>query len=303
MRIASKTVYDRINNSLQSTYSDMFNAQEVVSTSKRINKLSDDPVGLVTVLDLRSSLSNIEQLGENVSLGKSWLTASESALTQVNDILTDVKALTVQMASSNTGANERANAAALVEQYLDEMISLSNSQSGGRYLFAGTNTDTAPFELTTDALGNEIVNYNGNATEFSIKIGSESNIAVGKVGSEIFGQNWDDSNIYKSLIDLKTSLENNNVSGIREVMGNLDGQMSRINSEISDIGGKTIRMEVKENIIADLKLSYTDRKSQLEDADVSEAIIDLNAKQLAYNAALTSASKVMQLSLVDFMSA
>jgi flagellar hook-associated protein 3 FlgL len=303
MRIASKTVYDRINNSLQSTYSDMFNAQEVVSTSKRINKLSDDPVGLVTVLDLRSSLSNIEQLGENVSLGKSWLTASESALTQVNDILTDVKALTVQMASSNTGANERANAAALVEQYLDEMISLSNSQSGGRYLFAGTNTDTAPFELTTDALGNEIVNYNGNTTEFSIKIGSESNIAVGKVGSEIFGQNWDDSNIYKSLIDLKTSLENNNVSGIREVMGNLDGQMSRINSEISDIGGKTIRMEVKENIIADLKLSYTDRKSQLEDADVSEAIIDLNAKQLAYNAALTSASKVMQLSLVDFMSA
>jgi flagellar hook-associated protein 3 FlgL len=207
------------------------------------------------------------------------------------------------MASSNTGANERANAAALVEQYLDEMISLSNSQSGGRYLFAGTNTDTAPFELTTDALGNEIVNYNGNTTEFSIKIGSESNIAVGKVGSEIFGQNWDDSNIYKSLIDLKTSLENNNVSGIREVMGNLDGQMSRINSEISDIGGKTIRMEVKENIIADLKLSYTDRKSQLEDADVSEAIIDLNAKQLAYNAALTSASKVMQLSLVDFMSA
>lgn len=303
MRIASKTVYDRINNSLQSTYSDMFNAQEVASTSKRINKLSDDPVGLVTVLDLRSSLSNIEQLGENVSLGKSWLTASESALTQVNNILTDVKALTVQMASANTGATERANAAALVEQYLDEMISLSNSQSGGRYLFAGTNTDTAPFELTTDALGNEIVNYNGNTTEFSIKIGSESNIAVGKVGSEIFGQNWDDNNIYKSLIDLKTSLENDNVSGIRAVMGNLDGQMSRINSEISDIGGKTIRMEVKENIIADLKLSYTDRKSQLEDADVSEAIIDLNAKQLAYNAALTSASKVMQLSLVDFMSA
>jgi flagellar hook-associated protein 3 FlgL len=298
MRIASKTVYDRINSSLQSTYSDMFSAQEVVSTSKRINKLSDDPVGLVTVLDLRSSLSNIEQLGRNVSIGKSWLTASESALTQVNDILTDVKALTVQMSSANTGPSERANAVVVVEQYLDEILSLSNSQSGGRYLFAGTNTNTPPFELN-GATGE--VDYSGNATAFSIKIGSESNIAVGKVGSEVFGENWDDNNIFKAVVDLQGYLENNDIAGIQDVMGRLDAHMSKINAEISDIGGKTIRMEVKESIIADLKLTYTDRKSQLEDADVSEAIIDLNSKQLAYNAALASASKVMQLSLVDFM--
>ena len=298
MRIASKTIYDRITGSLQSTYSDMFNAQEVVSTSKRINKLSDDPVGLVTVLDLRSSLSNIEQMGRNVSMGKSWLAASESALTQVNDILTDAKELTVQMSSANIGSSERANAAELVGEYLNEIISLANSQSGGRYLFAGTNTDTAPFALngTTGE-----VDYNGNTADFSIKIGSGSNITIGKVGSEIFGENWNEDNIFKTLVDLKSYLQSDNVEGIQEVMGYLDEHMTKINAEISEIGGKTIRMEVKDNIIADLKLTYTDRKSQLEDADVSEAVIELNSKQLAYNAALTSASKVMELSLVDFM--
>jgi flagellar hook-associated protein 3 FlgL len=298
MRIASKSIYDRITGSLQSTYSDMFNAQEVVSTSKRINKLSDDPVGLVTVLDLRSSLSNIEQLGRNISMGKSWLAASESALTQVNDILTDVKALTVQMSSANTGATERANTADVVRQYLDEIISLGNSQSGGRYLFSGTSTDSAAFSLN-EATGE--VDYNGNDTAFSVKIGSGTNIAVGKVGSEVFGEDWDDSNIFKTLTDLQGYLENNDIAGIQDVMGRLDAHMKKIGAEISDIGGKTVRMEVKENVIADLKLTYTDRKSQLEDADVSDAIIDLNSKQLAYNAALTSASKVMELSLVDFM--
>ncbi|MBN1628118.1 MAG: flagellar hook-associated protein FlgL [Deltaproteobacteria bacterium] len=298
MRISSKTIYDRINNSLQSTYSDMYNAQEVVSTSKRINKLSDDPVGLVSVLDLRSSISNVEQLGRNVSMGKTWLTASESALTQVNDILTDVKVLTVQMSSANTGASERANAAVVVDEYLDEIISLANSQSGGRYLFAGTNTDSAPFQLN-ETTGE--VDYNGNTTDFSIKIGSGSNIAVGRVGSEIFGEGWDESNIFKTLVDLKGYLEANDISGIQDAMGNLDGHMTKINAEISGIGGKTVRMEVKENIIADLKLTYTDRKSQIEDADLAEATIELNAMQLAYNAALTSASKVMQLSLVDYI--
>jgi flagellar hook-associated protein 3 FlgL len=298
MRIATKSVYDRITNSLGSSYSAMFDAQEVVSTNKRINRLSDDPVGLVTVLDLRSSLSNIKQLSRNVSTGKTWLTASESALTQVSDILTDVKALTVQMSTSTLGASERSNAAEVVDEYLNQIISLSNSQSGGRYMFSGTETDTASFELSDDGTK---VNYNGNNTAFAVKIGSNTNIAVGKVGSDVFGENWDSSNIFKSLIDLKTSLENNDVSGINDVMGNLDAHMEKISSEISSVGGKSVRMEVKENIIADLKLSYTERKSELEDADITEAMIDLNAKQLAYNAALTSASKLMEKSLVDYM--
>jgi flagellar hook-associated protein 3 FlgL len=298
MRIASKTVYENIISNLNTVYSDMARAQETVSTSKRINKLSDDPVSLVTVLDLRSSLSNIDQLNRNVSMGKSWLTSSESALTQVNNILTDVKALTVQMSSSTTGSSQRANASGVIQQNLEQIISLANSKTGGRSIFAGTDTDKTPFSL--NAAGDQ-VGYSGNDTAFSINMGSGSKVAVGKVGADVFGENWDSSNIFKSIIDLKTALQNNDISGIQTVMGNLDQHISKISAEISEVGGKSNSMEVKENIIADLKLNYTDRKSSLEDADIAQAVIDLNVKQLAYNAALTSASKVMQLSLVDFM--
>jgi len=231
-------------------------------------------------------------------MGKSWLTASESALTQVSDILTDTKALTVQMASGNIGASERASAAGVVDGYLDQIISLANSQSGGRSIFAGTDTDKTPFALNA---GGTQVDYNGNNTAFSVKIGDNSNVAVGKVGSEIFGENWDNNNIFKTLIDLKTALQGNDVSGIQTAMTNLDGHISKISAEISEIGGKTKGMEVKENIIASLKLNYTSRKSDLEDADVSEAYIELSAKQVAYNAALASASKVMGKSLVDYL--
>jgi flagellar hook-associated protein 3 FlgL len=298
MRIASKTVYEKIVSNLNTSYSGMSKAQEVVSSSKRINKLSDDPVGLVTVLDLRSSLSNIDQLSRNVTMGKSWLTSSESALTQVNNILTDIKSLTVQMSSSNVGSAQRANAAGVIDGDLKQILSLANSQIDGRSMFAGTDTDKTSFAL--NATGTQ-VDYNGNDTAFSVNMGSGSKIEVGKVGSEVFGQNWDSNNIFKSLIDLKTALQNNDVSGIQTVMGNLDQHMTKINAEISDVGNKSNSMEVKTSIISDLKLNYTDRKSSLEDADIAQAVIDLNAKQLAYNAALTSASKVMQLSLVDFM--
>ena len=85
----------------------MAEANMVVSSGKRINRLSDDPVGLVTVLDLRSSLANIEQLGRNINTGRSWLNMAESAMSQIEDVLTQGKVLTVEMSSANRGPADR----------------------------------------------------------------------------------------------------------------------------------------------------------------------------------------------------
>ena len=67
MRVANKTIFDSIKINLDKATEAMAEANMVVSSGKRINRLSDDPVGLVTVLDLRSSLANIEQLQKNIS--------------------------------------------------------------------------------------------------------------------------------------------------------------------------------------------------------------------------------------------
>lgn len=298
MRVANKILYDNAIRDLGKASSEMVKANEVVSSSKRINDLSDDPVGLVTVLDLRSSISNLNQMDRNISMGETWLTASESALTQLNNIITSTKELTISMASANIGSAERANNAGLVNGYLEEVISLANSSSGGRYIFSGTNTDTIPFAF--DAAGTQIV-YAGNDTAFSINIGKDTVIPVGKDGKDIFGSNWDNSNIFKTFIDLKTSLESNDIAGIQTAMSNLDSHLKSVNGNISDIAGKSIRLDVKREIVADLELTDTERMSNIEDADLAEAVITLKSKELAYNAALSSSSKIMQMSLVNFL--
>lgn len=298
MRVANKTIYDGVINNLGRTSSAMADINEVVSSGKNINDLSDDPVGLVKVLDLRSSLSNLDQMERNIAMGDSWLNSSESALTQVNDILSAAKVLTVAMASDNVGASERANNADLVQQYLEEIITLSNSSSGGRYIFGGTNTDTPPFAF--DSTGTQ-VEYAGNDTAFSINIGKDTVIPVGKDGEDIFGENWDDSNIFKTFVDLKTSLETNDFTGIQEAMGKLDEHVKTINANVSDIGGKSIRLDVKSDIVSDLELSDTERMSEIEDADLAEALVMLKSKELAYTAALQSSSKLMELSLVNYV--
>jgi flagellar hook-associated protein 3 FlgL len=308
MRIASKTLYDNVNVNLSKTTEGMIRANIIVSTGKRINALSDDPVGLVTVLGLRSALEEVDQLKTNLSTGRSWLSSAESALTQVQDIVADIQALCVEMANAAKGAGERANAAAVVDGLLEQIVALANTRVGGRYLFSGSETDAAPFLYDSEG-DPPTVTYQGNEDPFSISIGKGLRLAIGRDGERLFGDDafdWADpeagkGNLFKTLMDLSADLRTNDADGIRDALGALEAHRETLSRMISDTGTKMTRLEVREKILEDLKLTYTEKKSLLEDADLAEAVTNLQTLQTAYQAALASSAVVMKMSLVDFL--
>lgn len=287
MRVANKTIYDMVKFNLGNIAEDLNHANKVVSTGKRISDLSDDPVGLTQALNIKSALSSFEQLGRNITMGKSWLTASETAMSNVQDLISDAKTLCVQMATATIGAPERISASVTVQNLLEEVISLANTELNGRYIFSGSKTDTVPFSQDGT--------YNGDSNPFTVKIGRDTSVEVGNDGGSAFGT------IFNTLSDLKDALASNDVDGIQTAMGNLDVHFDHVSNKISGVGSKMVRMEIKENIFQELKINNTKRLSKLEDADITEAIIDLKEKELVYQAALSSSTSVMKLSLVDYM--
>jgi flagellar hook-associated protein 3 FlgL len=287
MRVANKTIYDSVKYNLGSIYEELNKANEIATTGKRINNLSDDPVGLTQSLNIRSNLANIEQMGRNISYGNSWLTASESAMTSVQNIISDTKVLCIQMANATIGPEQRSLAAGTVQNMLDEIVSLGNTDVAGNYIFAGSKTDTVPFDQDGT--------YNGDNNPFSIKISKNSTVEIGSDGQAVFG------NIFNTLFDLKTALETNDLGGIQDAMGNLDGHFDDISAKISDVGSKMNRMEIKDRIYQDLNFSNTERLSKIEDADIAEAIMNVKAAELTYQTALASSSRVMTLTLMDYL--
>jgi flagellar hook-associated protein 3 FlgL len=288
MRVASKTVYDAARFNLASIQEQLYKANQVVATGKRISNLSDDPVGLTQSLHVKSALSNLEQLGHNISMGKSWLAASESALSQAQDIISDARALCVQMVNGAIDLSVQAPAATIVQNHIDEIVSLGNTEINGQYVFAGWKTDTVPF--------GQDGTYHGDNHAFTIKIGNDTTIEIGADGEAIF------QGLFTTLSDLKDALEGNDVEGIRAAMTNLDIDLDRITTKISDIGSKVLRMETNEQIFQEVTISSTERLSEIEEADMAAAIIDLESREVVYKAALASSARIMQLSLVDFLS-
>ncbi len=418
MRITHNSIYNAAQARLGTLVEDFNSANRVVTTGKKINRLSDDPVGISRVVDLRSGVANLAQLSENISTARTWLTAGESAMGTIGDLAGDVKVLALSMRNDSTTADDRANAAVQVKEVLDQMLDLVNTQVNGQYVFSGTKVDTKPFAFD-DPNNPTMVTYAGNDGSFTVKTGKDTNMVVGYSGQEVFGSRyltvddtnnkidfqedvgggysveltatiapgtytreelatamenamtnasaagngvtyevsyddatgrfsfWDDGStpltglrllwgsgtnvdqgigvdigfdavnqtdtaaiesdrpvewgLFKTLFDLKGYLEANDSYGIERSFARLDTQFNNMTNAVSRIGYKGMALDSKSTVIADLDLSYRTQKSDIEEADMIAAITELQAKENAYQAALSSTARVMNLSLLDYL--
>ncbi|MDX9964316.1 flagellin [Desulfobacter postgatei] len=108
--------------------------------------------------------------------------------------------------------------------------------------------------------------------------------------------------IWDTIFDLKEALENDDVDGIQRAMSRLDNHYESLTSSISTVGRIYGSTTTTEATISNSDLTLTTRRSTVRDADIVEAIMDLKSAQTVYQAALSSTSSVMGLSLVDYMS-
>jgi flagellar hook-associated protein 3 FlgL len=107
--------------------------------------------------------------------------------------------------------------------------------------------------------------------------------------------------IWDTVFNLKDALENDDVDGIQRAMNWLDNHYESLTSSISTVGRIYSSTTTTEATISDSDLTLTTQRSTVRDADIVESIMDLKSAQTVYEAALSSTSSVMGLSLVDYM--
>lgn len=231
MRVPNLSLYNDARYRLGGITSDLQAANEVMATQKRINSISDDPIGLSQVLDLNTSLGNLEQVEKNVNMGISWLDGTENALNSVNDLILDVKTQTSQLINASMTASGREDAIESINGIIDQIIGLGNTQINGNYIFSGTKTDIKPLEYHGED-DPPWVSYNGNTNPFEIKTDENTNVRVGEVGSETF---WDD--------DVEINLTNNTII-FKEDNGHGSASQIVLEASIDDGTYTTKKLEI-----------------------------------------------------------
>lgn len=294
------------NTTMMSTY------QDQLSSGKRINKLSDDPIGIMSVLDNRSKLSKLAQHTSSIDNGTSWLDQSETSVREMNDVLSEIYEKTVYASNGPLSDSDKAAIGTLVGQLKDHIVQLGNSTFGGRYIFGGYNTTQAPFNV--DASGNLL--YNGiNLADTTVpaatitalqnqnidfSTGTNLTTTVNVTGVDIMGSGTD--NLYQILSDLETAM-NTGASGttIGGFIDKLQGKQQDILSVLADVGGRQNRLDTMSQGNADNEINYTALLSKVEDVDQAYATMQFKMAEAIYRASLSVGAQTIQPTLLDFI--
>ncbi len=292
------TMYSRINMDLSRLTERLAGLTDSISSGKQYQVPSDAPVKLTHALGLRDSLSETEQYKRDISYGRGWAMATENALTHVTDRLTRAKELAIEGANDTQNAGTRKAIAEEIKTILEETVSLGNTKLGDRYILAGSRTNgyadnESPFVMDSD----HNVQYKGNQEDISLDVCSGRKQKINLDGRS----GLLDSGTFQALKDLYDSLMADSQPNIENAIIKVDQSINYVSNKTASLGAMANSLDVKDDMADSIGLVNRQVLSDVEDTDMIDAINSLNATQTAYQAALGAASKVMKVTLADYI--
>lgn len=292
MRISTAYQFESYTSDIRLAQERMAIAGRQVSTGKRLEKPSDDPLGTSRVLTMRSYKAATEQYTKNLQVAKGVLGYTEDALGSLHDGVKRAYALAVQGANSATDQTGRNAMAQEITEIQSRLVQIANSRGpAGQFIFAGQDNTAVPYTV-----GGGTITFNGDNNPVVIEISPSETMQVNSLGEPMF------SDTYNKLETLKNNLLGGNVGAISGVgINDMQSAMTNINAERGQVGAKLRQVDEYNNQYTRRVDDLTQGISDIEEVDVSQAIMSYQLAQTAYEAALRVASQGYQLSLMDFI--
>ena len=280
----------------------LLKTQQQIASQKRINKSSDDPIGMGQVLGYRTNLALTDQYQENIEQGMTRLEFNEVTLDLASDLTNTARRLAADYSGSTLSAATRQSVALQVKDLYDQVMQMANSKFNGNYIFSGHATNTAPF--SRDA--NYNATYNGDDGEFRIMISDNVEVNIIADGRKIFQDAANGGvNIFDELKNLIDGLENPDpVAGSAQIEATVsvlqDGR-NQINSRRSEYTPVLYRLQATDEYMTNLRPKVEEAMASLEQADITKAVVELQNLELAYETTIATAARIIQPSLLDFL--
>ena len=289
MRISNNLLQQRVLRDLQGNLTRLAQAQTQVSTGKRFESMSEDPIAGGTVLAADRGLRGIEQYRRNTTAARARTDAEEAVLSQVTDLLARAKELALQEGSSTGTTQTRAIAKSEVDRIIEQVVQLGNTQVGDEYLFAGHQVGTQPFDSAGLYWGDDGVRQ--------AAVGQNYLVTTNHTGRELLVA----SGVLSSLQALSTALGAGSQSGVASTAYALDTAYDNTQVLLATNGARVRQIESAMQNTDALETSITLRKSDAQDIDFESATTRFVGIQNTLQAALLSTSKLLNTTLTDYL--
>ncbi|MCE5314858.1 MAG: flagellin [Armatimonadota bacterium] len=278
-------------------------AQNAAVSGKRITRASDDVPGTIKGMSLRSAINTTRQYSNNIDVNQPLLQATDSALMSLTDLVKSVRDIAADAAETDI-ANTGETYIGELDGILSQMVDLMNTKHNDQYIFSGTATDTEAITKQADST----YAYTGNEGTRTTKVMAWVSLQVNIPGNSIC--NFDGSagtgttDIFTMVTQLEDAIESGNVSDISAQLDNIDKNLSNMASCEARVGSWEARMEDASVTLSETQDRLETMLSDVEDIDMTEAVVNLKTQENVYKVALSVTSQILDISLasLDYLS-
>ncbi len=271
LRIATNVPSITAQRALNGTQRQANTAMAQLSSGSRITKAADDAAGLSISEGLKSDIRSYKQAQRNTQDGISFVQVAEGGLTEVGNILTRFRELSIQAASDTIGDQERGFIQKEVEQLKSEIDRVAQSTMFG---------------------SKRLLDGSGEVFDFQVGIHSDP---------ELNTIQFDSSQNDVTLGSLGLSgLDISDKSGAQSALQDIDAALNTVNGSRASLGALQNRLTMTtENIDTSIE-SVSAANSRIRDADIAESTASLTKNNILLNATtsvLSQANSNPQLAL------
>lgn len=307
-RIPTMYAHQRALDALAQRRSALTNDQLQLSTGKRVNDPSDDPLAAAQSERLRSQLARIAIETRMAGFARQMLSTAESTFAQVGDALQFARESLVSAGNGAMSAGDRAMIAQQLRGVREQLVSLANRRDGaGGFVFGGQGTTAAPFDVVT---GEPVAPASppgpSGPHPGEQRTGIDARYTTTQDGRAIFVDEGGQT-LFGALDDVIDLLETDGAggpaltSGLATATDALDAAHERVLMARTRAGEQLRAIDAHEAALANGDLDVRGRLSDLVDLDYAAAISRFQNNHTSLEAAMTTYAQIARLSLFDYL--
>ena len=266
-----------------------------ISSGRSVNQPSDNPTAAALLVENNDQATFNSGYLQSIGTVQGQLSTADSTLSSVVTALQRAISLGVEGANGTLSDSDRASIANELQGIQSQLVSLSNASYEGRYVFAGTNTNTPPFVVDNTVPSG--VRYVGNTDVNQVSIGNGNKLAVNQPGSQLFSAPGSD--VFLAINNLIQSLQSN--TGIGAAVTSLGAANSYVSAQRVFYGNAANQAQSQSTYLNAAKLQIAQQQNTLGGADLAAAATNLARSQIDTQATLATISKLTQNNLFSYL--
>ena len=288
--------------------------EQQLSTGRKLNQPSDNPVGFEADISIQHALTQTGQWGNNAAAALSDMQNSDSTMATLQNILGSIRTELVQASNGTNTPADVGQIATRVAQQVKEVAQVAGTNDGQQYIFGGSNGKIQP--ITLNASGQLVWNLaaQGGTPTKSTTIGANVSLAVSVDGTQLFdlppttGVPGLVDNLNQIVTDMQSAgtatsgaAFQSSLQSIQTDLNNLDANMNNVSALRGDLGGRMNRAQSAVNQLDQATTQLSAQKSNVEDANLAQVMTQLTTQQTVYQAAIAAGQQLVLPTLADVL--